>query len=97
MYFLSRLDCYCLSATNALAYYGGVRLKQKTQFVQVCSSVEKMLFGKLFFAIFAALVAASVADDVIREVIVATSNCHECGMTFFGTISIKVLYTLVPI
>ena len=29
-------------------------------------------------------------EDVIDQVIVATSNCNECGMTFFGTISIKV-------
>ena len=30
------------------------------------------------------------ANDVINEVIVATSACTDCGMTFFGTISIKV-------
>ncbi len=52
--------------------------------------IFKMVSSKLFFAIFAVCVASAFSADVIEQVIVATSNCNECGMTFFGTISIKV-------
>jgi hypothetical protein len=49
-----------------------------------------MVSSKLCFAILAVFVASAFSADVIEQVIVATSNCNECGMTFFGTISIKV-------
>jgi len=49
-----------------------------------------VLFGAIFSV-------ATAADDVIDTVIVATSNCEYCGMTFTGTISIKVRVNFIKL
>lgn len=44
----------------------------------------------LAFSILTFAVATIAKEDIVDQVIVATSNCEDCGMTFFGTISLKV-------
>ena len=49
-----------------------------------------MVSVKLALAILVAFSAVVSSKDVIDQLVVATSDCYQCGMTFFGTISIKV-------
>jgi hypothetical protein len=49
-----------------------------------------MVSIKLRLALLVAFSAAVSSKDVIDQLVVATSDCYQCGMTFFGTISIKV-------
>jgi len=52
---------------------------------------------KILLFLAAVVVGTVSCADRIRDVVVATSNCAYCGMTFTGTISIKVKVLLSPL
>ena len=61
----------------------------KDIFIYNLSFIIYSLIMKLFMFL-AYLVTISVAQDRVAEILMLTKDCDYCGMTFTGTVSVKV-------